>query len=87
MAIKATIFKVNRHTSDMDRRYYQPHDLTIARHPLEIDVRMMLRIVFFVLNAGEQSIFIKGLSLDDVPDLREVALTGGIKSLGQANHS
>ena len=41
MALKATIFKAQLQVSDMDRDHYQAHQLTIARHPSETDMRMM----------------------------------------------
>ncbi|MEQ8953254.1 MAG: YaeQ family protein, partial [Gammaproteobacteria bacterium] len=37
MAIKATIFKCELVISDLERHYYQTHNLTIARHPSETD--------------------------------------------------
>ncbi len=69
MAQKATIFKAEISISDMDRHYYQDHNLTIARHPSETDERMMLRIVAFIQNAHELLSFTKGLSEDEEPDL------------------
>lgn len=69
MAQKATIFKADLSITDMDRNYYNDHNLTIARHPSENDERMMLRIIAFIVNAHEQLEFTKGLSDDEVPDL------------------
>lgn len=69
MALKATIFKADLSISDMDRNYYNEHNLTIARHPSENDERMMLRVIAFIANAHERLQFTKGLSDDDVPDL------------------
>ncbi len=69
MALKATIFKAHLSISDMDRNYYNEHNLTIARHPSENDERMMLRLIAFIVNAHERLQFTKGLSDDDVPDL------------------
>ncbi|MBU3020508.1 YaeQ family protein [Aestuariibacter sp. A3R04] len=69
MALKATIFKADLSITDMDRNYYNDHNLTIARHPSENDERMMLRIIAFIANAHERLQFTKGLSDDDVPDL------------------
>ena len=69
MALKATIFKADISITDMDRNYYNDHNLTIARHPSENDERMMLRIIAFIVNAHEHLQFTKGLSDDDVPDL------------------
>jgi uncharacterized protein YaeQ len=86
MAIKSTIFKVNLTISDMNRHYYQDHAFTLARHPSESDVRMMMRIIAFALNAHEHLQFTKGLGSTEEPDIWEVDLTGGIQhwiDLGQ----
>ena len=86
MAIKSTIFKAELSISDMDRHYYDNHQLTIARHPSETDERMMLRIAIFVLHASEFLTFTKGLSTDDEPDLWQKNLTDEIEvwiDLGQ----
>lgn len=69
MAIKATIFKALLQISDMDRNYYQEHQLTLARHPSETDERMMVRLLAFALHADERLEFTKGLCADDEPEL------------------
>ena len=79
MALKATIYKATLHVADMGRNYYGEHALTVARHPSETDERMMLRILAFALNAGEQLAFGKGLSDTDEPDLWQKDLTGAIE--------
>jgi len=79
MALKATIFKVDLQIADMDRHYYHNHALTIARHPSETDVRMMVRILAFALHAHEAMEFTKGLSTDDEPDLWQKSLSGEIE--------
>jgi uncharacterized protein YaeQ len=53
MALKAIIFKAELQIADMDRNYYHDHILTIARHPSENDVRMMVRLLAFALQANE----------------------------------
>ncbi|TPV54323.1 YaeQ family protein [Aestuariibacter sp. GS-14] len=86
MALKATIFKADISISDMDRNYYQSHNLTIARHPSENDERMMLRIIAFIANAHERLQFTKGLSDDEVPDLWQKSYSDEIElwiELGQ----
>ncbi len=86
MALKATIFKADLSISDMDRNYYNDHNLTIARHPSENDARMMLRIIAFIVNAHERLQFTKGLSDDDVPDLWQKSFSDEIElwiELGQ----
>ena len=70
----------------MDRHYYAEHDLTLAKHPSENDLRLMVRLAAFVLNADEELSFSKGISQDDEPDLWKKALDGEIKlwiDLGQ----
>lgn len=79
MALKATIFKAEIHVADMDRNYFQTHDLTIARHPSETDERMMMRLLAFAFHANEAVTFGKGLSSDDEPDLWQKDLTGAIE--------
>ena len=79
MALKSTIFKADVQISDMDRHYYQNHQLTIARHPSETDERMMMRVLAFVIHASESLSFGKGLSADDEPDLWQKDLTGAIE--------
>lgn len=69
MALSADIFKVQLHISNMDRHYYASHALTVAQHPSENDLRMMIRILAFAMNADEQLSFTKGLSTQDEPDL------------------
>ena len=86
MALKATIFKADISITDMDRNYYNDHNLTIARHPSETDERMMLRVIAFIVNAHEQLEFTKGLSDDDVPDLWQKSFSDEIElwiELGQ----
>lgn len=79
MATKATVFKADLNTADIDRHYYQDHSLTIARHPSETDERMMLRLLAFALNAHADLAFGRGLSTDDEPDLWQKDLTGNIE--------
>jgi uncharacterized protein YaeQ len=86
LALKATIFKAELQLSDMDRHHYQTYPLTLARHPSETDERMMIRLLAFAFNAGEQLSFTKGISTDDEPDLWLKSLSGEIElwiELGQ----
>ena len=86
MAANATVYKVSLDIADMDRHYYDGHNLTLAKHPSENDVRLMTRLVAFVLNANEDLVFCKGISQDDEPDLWKKSLNGVIKlwiDLGQ----
>ena len=69
MAANATINKALLTISNMDEHYYEEHNLTIAQHPSENDLRLMIRLVAFVLNANDTLMFCKGISTDDEPDL------------------
>ena len=79
MALKSTIFKAGLRVADMDRNYYADHALTIARHPSETDVRMMVRVLAFALHADPALAFANGISGDDEPDLWQRDLTGAIR--------
>ncbi len=86
MALKATIYKVTVHLSDMDRNYYQTIPLTIARHPSETEQRLMVRILAFLLNAEENLQFTKGLSTDEEPEIWQKSYSDEIEhwiELGQ----
>lgn len=69
MALKATIFKARLQVADMDRDHYGDYRLTLAQHPSETDERMMVRLLAFAHNAGEELEFTRGLSTDSEPDL------------------
>jgi uncharacterized protein YaeQ len=79
MALKATIYKVELSVSDMDRHYYETHNLTVAKHPSETDERLMVRILAFALNAHEQLEFTRGLSSDEEPDIWQKSLSGELE--------
>lgn len=86
MAISATINKITLNIADMDRHYYQDHELTIAQHPSETDLRFMMRLVAYMANASESLAFTKGLESDEEPDLWQKSLTDEIElwvDLGQ----
>ena len=79
MALKSTIYKADCQVADIDRGYYQTHNLTIALHPSETEERMVVRLLAFVINAHEHLQFTKGLSSDDEPDLWQLSLTDDIE--------
>ena len=86
MAAKATIYKALLNIANMDSHYYAEHNLTMAKHPSETDLRLMVRLVAFILNADEALEFCKGISQEDEPDLWQKSLGGEIKlwiDLGQ----
>ena len=76
MALKSTVYKLELGVADVDRGYYDTHSLTVARHPSETDLRMMVQIVVFALNAHERLSFGRGLSDDDEPALAQTSLSG-----------
>ena len=86
MALNATIYKVELQITDMDRHYYATHVLTLARHPSETAVRLMMRLLAFALYADERLELGKGISSDDEPDLWRKDRSGEIEQwidLGQ----
>ncbi len=86
MATKATIYKALLNIANMDSHYYADHNLTMAKHPSETDLRLMVRLVAFILNADDDLEFCKGISQEDEPDLWQKTLGGEIKlwvDLGQ----
>ena len=88
MAAKATVFKVSLQIADIDRHYYADHQFTLAQHPSETDIRMMVRLLAFALNASDTLVFSKGLSVDDEAELWDKSLSGEIDlwvEFGQAD--
>jgi len=88
MALKALIRKCSLNISDMDRYYYHTHEFTLAQHPSETDLRLMVRILAYALNAEEGLEFTKGLSTTDEPDLWKKDLVDHIEhwiELGQVD--
>ena len=86
MATKATIYKALLNIANMDSHYYAEHNLTMAKHPSETDLRLMVRLIVFILNADEDLVFCKGISQEDEPDLWKKSLGGDIElwiDLGQ----
>lgn len=86
MALSSTINKASINIADMDRHYYQSHELTVAQHPSETDCRFMIRLIAYMLNANEHLKFTKGLSTDNEPDLWQKSLVDDIEvwiDLGQ----
>ncbi len=86
MALSSTINKVSLNIADMDRHYYQTHEITVAQHPSETDFRFMMRLIAFILNADENLVFTKGLCIDSEPEIWLKSLTDEIElwiDLGQ----
>lgn len=86
MAANATIYKMALNIANMDDHYYGEHNLTLAQHPSENDLRMMIRVIAFALNANEALCFGEGIATDDEADLWQRELNGDISvwiDLGQ----
>ncbi len=79
MALSASIHKVSLDITDMDRQYYQSHELTVAMHPSETAFRLLVRIIAFALNAHEHLGFTKGLAVDGEPELWQKTLSDEIE--------
>lgn len=79
MSPKSTVVKVELQVSDMDRHYYAQHNLILAQHPSETDVRLMARLLAFALYADERLEFGRGLSDDSEPDLWQRDYVGDIQ--------
>lgn len=79
MAPKATIFKASVNIANMDTHYYAEHSLTLAQHPSENNLRLMVRLTAFIVNANENLEFTKGISQDDEPDLWQKSMGGDIE--------
>ena len=79
MALKSTIYKAKLNVTDMDRHVYQEFPLTIACHPSETELRMMLRVLAFAMHADARLEFGRGISTDNEPDLWQKSLTDDIE--------
>lgn len=78
MAAGSTIYKAQLSIADMDRNYYETHEITIAQHPSETDERLMIRLAAFALNASDRMLITKGIGGDDEPELWEKDYSGDI---------
>ncbi len=65
--------------ADLDRGVYLDANLTLARHPSETDLRLIVRLLAWALNAHDDLAFTKGLCADDEPELWLKNLHGGIE--------
>jgi uncharacterized protein YaeQ len=78
MAAGSTIYKAQLSIADMDRNYYETHEITIAQHPSETVERLMIRLAVFALNASDRLVITKGIGGDDEPELWEKDYSGDI---------
>jgi uncharacterized protein YaeQ len=79
MALKSTIYKARLTVSNLNIHHYSDYALTIARHPSENDLRVMIRLLAFAMNSQEEVQFTKGLSSDSEPDLWKINHDGSIE--------
>lgn len=86
MALKSTIYKAELNVVDLDRNYYAAHELTLACHPSETEMRMMLGLCAFALNADERLEFSRGLGETEEPDLWQRDLTGELELWIELGH-
>ena len=86
MALKATIFKAKISLSNLNVHFYDELTLTIARHPSENNLRMMARILAYLLAAQEKPLFTKGISSDTEPDLWVINNDGSIDHWIELGH-
>lgn len=90
MSLKSTVMKAELQLSDLDRNRYGTFPLTLAQHPSETDLRLMVRVLAFVLYADERLALGRGLSSEDEPDLWRRDYSGEIEQwidLGQPDES
>jgi uncharacterized protein YaeQ len=78
MALKATVYKARISVANMTIHHYQDYALTLAKHPSETDLRLMVRLLAFAHLCHEDLQFTKGLSTDDEPDLWKINHDGSI---------
>jgi uncharacterized protein YaeQ len=79
MALKATVHKLRLNLSNLNIHHYEDYSLTIAKHPSENDLRMIVRILAYALSAHENLQFTKGLSTDSEPDIWKINHDGSIE--------
>lgn len=86
VAANSIIYKALLNIANMDQNYYEEHNLTLAQHPSENDLRLMIRVIAFILNASNTLVFCKDIADDDEPALWQKSLSGDIEmwiDLGQ----
>lgn len=86
MALKATIYKAKLSVANMNIHHYADYNLTLAKHPSETNLRLMYRLVAFVILCQEGPEFTKGLSTDAEPDLWKLNYDGSIDHWIELGH-
>lgn len=69
MALPSTIYRAAIELSDVDRGVYETLQATVARHPSEIEERLVVRLLAYALFYEPELAFTKGISAADEPDL------------------
>ena len=86
-AISTTIVcKARLSIADIDRHYYQSHQLTLAQESTDTISKSMMRIVAYIYNANDRLTFRKQQWREDQPELIEQSADDQIKlwiDLGQ----
>ena len=80
------VCKARLSIADIDRHYYQSHQITLAQQSTETIRKSMMRIIAYIYNANEQLCIRKQQWRDDQPELIEQSADNKIKlwiDLGQ----
>jgi len=83
-----TVCKARLSIADIDRDYYQSHQLTLAQESSETVRKSMMRLVAYIYNANDQLILRKHQWRDDQPELMQQSMDEQINlwiDLGQPN--
>ena len=78
MALKSSVHKLRMNVSNLNIHHYEEYSLTVAKHPSENNLRMIIRILAYAMNAQEDIQFTKGLSSDSEPDIWKMDYDGTI---------
>jgi len=87
-SVLTTVCKARLSIADIDRQYYQSHQLTFAQQSSETIRKSMMRIVAYIYNANDALSIRKQQWNHDDPELIEQSVDNGIKlwiDLGQPN--
>jgi uncharacterized protein YaeQ len=79
MAIGSTVCKAELNIANIDTNYYETHEITIAKHPSETELRVMARLVAFIFNANERLVINQGVDNDDDPALWQKNYGGDVE--------
>lgn len=83
-----TVCKARLSIADIDRDYFQSHQLTLARDSSETIRKSMMRLVAYIYNADEHLTLRKQQWRHDLPELIQQSIDENIKlwiDLGQPN--